>query len=54
MVRALPVPDCSISGLMDGSSRKLGIVGLELLRSGPVSRGHSSKRGRRPFTPLSL
>ena len=36
MVRALPVPNRSIPGLMNGSSRKLGVVGLELLEADQV------------------
>ena len=36
MVRALPVPNRSISGLMKGSSRELGVVGLELLKADQI------------------
>ena len=36
MVCALPVPNRSIPGLMNGASRKLGVVGLELLKADQV------------------
>ena len=41
MMCALPVPDHSIAGLMNGSSRKLGIVGLELLQTDHIGAGFS-------------
>jgi hypothetical protein len=57
MVRALTMPDRSVACVADRFYRELGVVGFDFLQTndvGTVSANQSSKRGRRPLTPLTL